>query len=209
MASFLNADLPSSDEEDDNYDPTKDKTGEKEDVSTRPTKRPRYGAAAGPHNACRRRIAALRSAPRAPPSLHQPPPIHPATPRYVPPLRRGAAGAGAAAGDSDGEHDPLAAAETRTQQVKKARAAELFEQLAAKAGGGGKAAAAAAGGAAAAGSGSKASGGSGGGGKGFDLAALCRPVAKQQQAKKKTGGDEVGVWSVDCIYMIGLECLDC
>ena len=31
MASFLNADLPSSDEEDDDYNPLKDKTGEPED----------------------------------------------------------------------------------------------------------------------------------------------------------------------------------
>lgn len=41
MASFLNANLPSSDEEDDEYDPTKDPTGEKEDGAAAATRRKR------------------------------------------------------------------------------------------------------------------------------------------------------------------------
>lgn len=52
MASFLNAALPSSDEEDDEYDPSKDKTGEAGDAVTRAdaaaarrSKRPRCAAA--------------------------------------------------------------------------------------------------------------------------------------------------------------------
>jgi hypothetical protein len=77
----------------------------------------------------------------------------------------------------------LAAGETRTQQVKKAKAAALFEQLQARAGGGGKPAGEGAAAGAAAGGGAKAA---------VDLAALCRSVGQLQQKRKKVGGDEVG-----------------
>ena len=39
MASFLNSDLPSEDEEDDTYDPTTDKTAEPEDRVVRPKRK--------------------------------------------------------------------------------------------------------------------------------------------------------------------------
>jgi len=100
--------------------------------------------------------------------------------------------------DDGGGH--VLTAETRTQQVKKARAAELFEKLHASASG------AAAGGSAKGATGAAGAGGSGGGGGGcsgsakpsVDLAALCQPVQKQQPAKKKAGGgDEVRECGLD------------
>ena len=46
MTSFLNAQLPSDDEEDDEYDPSKDPTGEKEDAAgAQRRKRPRCARA--------------------------------------------------------------------------------------------------------------------------------------------------------------------